>query len=399
MEDITELLARELPGAVELRHALHADPRASGDEEDTAVLLGAAIGGVAQRVATTGRMIRLGPATGPAVVLRAELDGLPVREESALDWASPSGIMHACGHDVHCAALVAVARAAREVDLPAGLLVLLQPREERAPSGAVDVLADPAFTAHRPAAMVGVHVQPELARGRVGAAPGPVNAGGDVVEVTVSGRGGHAAYPHRTTDPVLATAQIVVALNHLVSRRVDPLHSVVLSIGQLHAGTAPNIIPETARLSASLRTLDPADREPVRAAIRTTVAGVAQAYGCTAETVVIEMDPTLANDPALAAATAPELAALDLTPAAFRSCGSDDFARYTERIPSIMLFLGTGDGTPGAPGLHHPRFVPPDDVVAEVARTYLAGYRGALRTLGLAAPRGFGRPDTDREVG
>jgi len=378
MDDLAALVAGELPTAVELRHRLHADPRLSGDEDDTAEALCAAIGGPADRIAKTGRLLRIGSATGPAVVLRAELDALPLHERSGVPWASTSGVMHACGHDVHCAALAAVARAARSTDLPVGLLILLQPREEYVLSGAVDVLADEAFAAHEPAAVVGVHLQPQLARGQVGVSPGPVNAAGDHLEITVTGHGGHGAYPHRTDDPVLALAQVVVALHHLVSRRVDPLHSAVLTVGELHAGTASNIIPGSASATGLLRTLDPGVRDRLHAAVRTTVGGVAMAYGCHGAVTISEVNPVLDNHPALAAATAEELAGGPLTPTDFRSCGADDFAFYSAEIPSVMIFVGTNDADLGLPGLHHPEFAPPDEIISEVCAAYLAGFHGAL---------------------
>lgn len=382
MDGLSALVAAELPGAIALRHRLHADPRLSGEEDDTAEAVCGAIGVAGERVAGTGRLLRLGRTTGPAVVLRAELDGLPLSERTGLVWTSTRGVMHACGHDVHCAALAAVARAAQRVELPCGLLIVLQPREERDPSGARDVVVDQAFTAHDVRAVIGVHVQPQLPRGVVGIGSGPVNASCDELEIMVIGQGGHGAYPHHSADPVLALAQIVVALHHLVSRRVDPLAAAVLSVGELHAGTAPNIIPELAQARATLRALDPADRGPLQEAARAVVNHTAAAYGCAGTLTVVAGEPVLVNDPKLTVATARRLPALGLVPQArFRSCGSDDFAFYTEVLPALMLFVGVADGTPGAPGLHHPRFAPPDEVVGEVARAYLAGLRGAVDSL------------------
>jgi amidohydrolase len=378
MDGLAALVAAELPAAIALRHRLHADPRLSGDEDDTAEALCAAIGGPADRIAKTGRLLRIGPTTGPVVVLRAELDALPLYERSGMPWASNSGVMHACGHDVHCAALAAVARAAQSTDLPVGMLILLQPREEYVQSGAVDVLADEAFAAHEPAAVVGVHLQPQLARGQVGVSPGPVNAAGDHLEITITGHGGHGAYPHRTDDPVLALAQVVVSLHHLVSRRVNPLHAAVLTVGELHTGTASNIIPGTASATGLLRTLDRNVRDRLHTAVRTTVTGVAEAYGCHAAVTITEVNPILDNHPALAAATAEELAGSPLTPTDFRSCGADDFAFYSEKIPSVMIFVGTNNEELGLPGLHHPEFAPPDEIISEVCAAYLAGFRGAL---------------------
>jgi amidohydrolase len=377
MDDLARLVADELPVAVELRHRLHAEPRLSGDEDDTAAAVAAAIGVPAERVAATGRLLRIGPATGPAVMLRAELDALPLTEQSRLSWASTSDVMHACGHDVHCAAVVAIARAARNVELPCGLLVVLQPREEQEPSGAADVVEDPVFAAHQPFAAIGVHVQPQLSRGLVGVSPGPVNASSDILDISVTGRGGHGGYPHRTDDPVLAMAHVVTALHTLVSRRVDPMAAAVLTVGEVHAGTAPNIIPEVARARASLRALDPNNRVLLHEAARRTVTHVAASFGCTGQLDVIEANPMLVNDPALSRAAATQLPS-GLLPAEFRSCGADDFAFYSAAMPTLMLFVGTDDGTPGAPGLHHPLYVPSDDVIAEVASAYLAGFRAAV---------------------
>jgi amidohydrolase len=385
--ELAALVAAELPAAVALRHRLHADPRVSGQEDDTAEAVSAAIGlpTPAQRVAGTGRVLRLGPAGGPSVALRAELDGLPVLEQTGLPFASSSGVMHACGHDLHCAALVAVARAARRLEhaLPCGLLLVLQPREEASPTGAGDVLASPAFVAHDVRAVIGAHVQPVLPRGVVSARPGAVNASCDELTITVSGRGGHAAYPHRADDPVLALSQTVVALHHLVSRRVDPLDSAVLTIGRLEAGMASNVIPPLARAYGTIRALDPADRKRLREAAGEVVAHTAAAYGCTGTLELVENEPVLLNDPRLASAILPALAALGLHPdEEFRSCGSDDFAHYSEALPSAMLFVGVDEGVPGAPGLHNSRFAPSDEVIGELANAYLAGLAGALTLLG-----------------
>ena len=193
----TRAIADELPAAVELRHAVHADPRGSGDEEDTARLVTAALGaGDGTRVAKTGRAIRLpGPADGPAVALRAELDALPVLEGTNVPWASESDVMHACGHDVHLAALVAVGRAASAWGVPRPILALLQPREETSPPGALDVVESGVLAESGVDTVIGAHVQPRIAHG-VGV--GVTRAGErvhDEFEVTLHGQGGHAGYP------------------------------------------------------------------------------------------------------------------------------------------------------------------------------------------------------------
>jgi len=374
-----ELLAAELPAAIELRHDLHRNAEVSGGEAATAAIVAAALGAPdAAVIAGTGRLIRIGPSLGPAVAIRAELDALPIAEETGAPWSSLTGAMHACGHDVHLAALTAVGRAARQVELPVALLAVLQPREEAPPSGAQDIAADASFTAQRPAAMIGVHLQHQFPAGTVAAAPGTVNAATDDFEITVTGTGGHAGYPHLAADPVLALCQSVVALQQLVSRRVDPVHGAVVSVGTLRAGTAANVIPPTAMASGTIRTLAGGDREFLRAAVAQTVADTCRASGCEGAVAITRGEPMLVNDPGLTAACQPLLRAAGFSvDTEFRSCGADDFSYYSAVVPTLMLFAGSG--TPVS--LHHPRFLPSDDAVGQVATAMLAGYLAAARSL------------------
>jgi amidohydrolase len=369
-------LARELDEAVRLRHHLHAHPELSGSEHRTAATVAAALGAAdAPAVGGTGRIVRIGPQSGPCVAIRAELDALPVAEQTGVPWASPAGAMHACGHDVHLAALAALARAARGVELPAGLLAVLQPREETSPLGAPDIVASPAFAAQQPRAVVGAHLQPQLPPGTVAAAAGTVNAAADEFEITVEGTGGHAGYPQLARDPVPVLCQVVLALQQIVSRRTDPKHAVVVSVGVLEAGRAPNVIPGTATARGSLRALDESDRTAMHTAVHEIVEHTCRAQGCRGTVTIVEGEPALVNDEALAAASWPRLReagfAVDTS---FRSCGADDFAYYSRSAPTLMLFVGAG----GPVSLHHPRFLPDDGTVGQVAAVMLAGYLGAL---------------------
>ena len=381
--DLGKRLAAELDAAVELRHELHAEPEVSGAEHRTAARMAAALGEPdAPAVAETGRVVRIGGADGPPVVLRAELDALPVTEQTGAPWASRTGAMHACGHDVHMAALAALGRAARDADaaggLPAPILALLQPREEGVPSGARDVVGSGALAALRPAAVVAVHLQHQLPAGTVAAAPGTVNAATDDFVITVEGSGGHAGYPQLAADPVIALCSAVVAIQQIVSRRSDPTHAVVVAVGALEAGRAPNVIPTTATARGTLRVLDEADRPAVHAALREVVTHTCLASGCRASVTISEGEPALVNDPALAQATFPWLRAAGFeVDASFRSCGADDFSYYTASAPSLMLFLGTG----GPVTLHNPAFLPGDEMVGQAASALLAGYLGALSML------------------
>jgi amidohydrolase len=369
-------LAGELAEAVRLRHDLHAHAEPSGAEHRTSATVVAALNAAdGPVIGGTGRIVRIGPQSGPCIAVRAELDALPVVEQTGAPWASQTGAMHACGHDVHLAALVALARAARKADLPAGLLAVLQPREEANPLGAPDIVASQAFAAHQPRAVIGAHLQHQVPPGTVAATAGTVNAAADEFEIRVEGTGGHAGYPHLAADPVPALCQVVLALQQIVSRRTDPTHAVAVSVGILEAGQAPNVIPGTATARGSLRALDEADRPAMHTALREIVDHTCRAHGCRGIVTIEEGEPALVNDEALAAASWPWLSAAGFAvDTSFRSCGADDFAYYARSVPSLMLFVGVG--SPFA--LHHPRFLPDDAAVGQVASAMLAGYLAAL---------------------
>ena len=372
-------VASQLADAVLLRHELHADAEPSGSEHRTAARVAAALGDSdAATVAGTGRILRIGPEAGPCIAIRAELDALPILEQTGAPWASRTGAMHACGHDVHMAALVAVARAARAVHrqagLPAALLAVLQPREEAPPSGALDIVASGLLEAQQPRAVIAVHLQHQLPAGTVAAPAGTVNAASDDFEIRVEGTGGHAGYPQLAADPVLALCQTVVALQQIVSRRTDPTHAAVVSVGALEAGQAPNVIPPAAVARGTLRALDQSDRAGLHKALHEIVEHTCLAHGCRGTVTIDEGEPALVNDERLATASWPWLReagfAVDTS---FRSCGADDFSYYARCAPTLMMFLGTG----GPVTLHDPRFLPDDAMVGQVASAMLAGYLGA----------------------
>ncbi|MGI8451067.1 MAG: M20 metallopeptidase family protein [Streptosporangiaceae bacterium] len=231
---------------------------------------------------------------------------------------------------------------------------MFQPREESIPSGALDVVSSPEWSAHDVRAVIGAHVQPALPMGTVAATPGAVNAAVCNLEITISGSGGHAAYPHTTQDPVLALSDIIVSLQQVVSRRIDPTRAAVLSIGTLRAGTAPGIIPALANASGTLRALHPADLGTLRAATSEIAERVAQAHRCKAAVSFIPGEPVLVNDEQLALEVRPVLTRSGVTIAPDeRSCGADDFAYYAERHPGLMMFVGTGNGGKLSPASLH----------------------------------------------
>ena len=386
-----QALDRELDAAVQLRRRIHAAPEVSGQESGTAETVVSAIGaGPGEPTAGTGRVVRIGPA-GPAVAVRAELDALPIQEETGAAYAATNGAMHACGHDVHLAAVTALARSALALEaagtsLPAGLVVVLQPREEVGPTGAQDVLDDRVLATHEVQCMIGAHLQPQVAAGHVSCDPGPVNAAVDEIEVVVTGKGGHGAYPHLTVDPVPALCRIVLSLQDALRATVDPLQPAVVSMTQLSGSGAPNVIPGEARSAGTVRTMRPVDAAALHARIQASVEGIAAAHGCTGTYLVRRGEPALDNDPELAGAAAAWLAEVGLPTAPFASCGSDDFATYGNALPILMLFVGTGSGA-GSPMLHDSRFLPPDDTVRVGALALLAGWlAGGECRLGVLGP-------------
>ena len=373
-------LEDELPRATALRERLHASPEPSHEERATAGLVAGDLETESIKpVAGTGLLARVGP-PGDAVAVRAELDALPIREETDTPFAAANGFMHACGHDVHMAALAAVFRAAGRMEerLPKALAALYQPSEEMYPSGA-DLVVKGGTLVSGTAAVVATHVHPDVPWGSVSVEPGPVNASCDYLRIVVEGSGGHGAYPHRARDPILALSHVVVALQALVSRRTDPMHAAVFSVGWLRAGSAENVIPDLAEAGGTLRALHPEDRQPLRGMAREIVADIARAHGCSGRVEVTAGEPATVNDTALARAARSLLreAGFGLAPA-MRSCGSDDFGFYGRVAPTLMLFVGIG-GAPNTPDvpLHHPRFLPPAEAVGAVARSQAVAFAAA----------------------
>lgn len=381
---LVQLVDEEIPGVVALREQLHTTPEIGFAETATARTVAEAMDDPGITVAGTGRLYRVAGEEGPGVGVRAELDGLAMTEATGARYASRNGRMHACGHDVHLAALVALTRAVRRVperELPALFVAVCQPSEERHPSGAL-AMADEPQVAASVDTVVAAHVHPDLPWGAVGTEPGAVNAAADAAEILVEGVAGHGAYPHRTRDPVLALAQVVVALHGLVGRRIDPVHGAALTVGRLDAGTAENVIPAEARASATLRALDGTDQATLRSAVREAVVGIAQAYGCTGTVRFTKSEPPLVNDEAFAAhaKTLAGSAGLETAPP-WRSCGGDDFAHLSRLGPALMVFVGL-DGAPGfqANPLHHPHFLPPHEAIRTVARAQALGYAAGCAT-------------------
>ncbi|MFK0042214.1 M20 family metallopeptidase [Paenarthrobacter sp. NPDC090517] len=375
-------LQRHLPAAVDLRRELHADPRVGGTEAETAEKLAALLGRPSAPSIADGRILRFGPDEGPAVALRAELDALPIVEETNVSWASSNGAMHACGHDVHMAALYATILTLRDAAPGLPVVALLQPREEVYPCGAVDLLAAREWQEANIGAVIGAHTQPRLAAGHVSAAEGPVNASADEFEIRITGHGGHAAYPHLLKDPVVASAAVVGAIQQIVSRTADPMTPAVVSIGSIHGGSSANVIPDEVVLRGTARSFSSKQRTQILTLIGTITQSVSAGYGCSSQVIISDGEPVLDNDKALIHGAKQMLYELgnDMD-TELRSCGADDFAYYCEVVPSAMIFVGVGTGAANEPGLHHSKFLPPDEAVGHVAEALLAGFVSAQQNL------------------
>lgn len=375
-------IADALPRAAALRRLLHTQPRLSGEEGDTREEMTRALDWLGwSPVAGTGAWSRTGP-DGPAVGLRAELDALPVAEVTGVEWESRvPGVMNACGHDVHLAALWAVLTAARDLDLPAGLVAILQPREEVTPPGASDIVASGMLDAEEIEAMIGVHMQPGIEPGIVSTGAGAVNAAYDSFEIVVSGSPAHGAYPHLAVDPITALAAIIGEVSSLNARLINPTHPTVVSFGRIAAGTADNVIPDSATCHGTIRTFRESDRTLLHQAIAATAEGVAAGRGAAAAVRFTRGGPALINDPGLVRRADHHMAGLGMTVAEvpFRSCGSDDFAEYGAVAASMMCFVGTGriNGV----GLHHGAYLPGRDALELAAQAFACGYAAAVDSL------------------
>jgi hippurate hydrolase len=311
-----------------------------------------------------------GDESGPTLLLRADTDALPLREETGLPFASErDGKMHACGHDAHTAMLVGAARAlSRHRDSLAGTVKLLfQPGEEG--YGGARVLIEEGLLERQPRidAAFAIHVDPTLAPGKVALRPGPILAAADVFGIQISGKGGHASMPHHAIDPVPVACELVMALQSFVTRRVDAFDPVVVSVTRVDAGTTHNVIPATAHLAGTLRAVSEQARRAAQAGIRRVAEGIAAAHDAKAEVHIAEGYPVTSNDAAFAAfarGVARELfgepSVVDM-PAPIM--GAEDFSYILDRVPGAMVFLGASPGPDPAP-IHSNRMVLEESAMA-----------------------------------
>ena len=338
------------------RRHLHAHPELSFEEHETVAYVAGRLDELGiphRRVAGTGLITEVRGGGGPTVALRADMDALPITERNEVPYRSTrEGVMHACGHDVHTASLLGAARILKSVEgkLAGTVRMLFQPGEEKLPGGATLMIRDGALQDPVPQALFGQHVHPPLPAGTVGFRPGIYMASTDELFLTICGRGGHGAMPHQAVDPIVITAQVVTALQQLISRESDPTLPVVLTFGKVASeGGATNVIPNAVKLEGTLRTLDEAWRKELHGRIRRTAEGIAAALGGSAELEIGHGYPFLKNDEPLtrwAQSAARELLGEDkVVDLPIRMTG-EDFAFYTHHLPACFYRLGVGSPSP-----------------------------------------------------
>jgi amidohydrolase len=374
-------------GIAQLRHAIHREPEIGLDLPRTQQKVLGALDGLPLEI-RTGRglssvtAVLRGGRPGPAVLLRGDMDALPVTEETRLPYASEiPGAMHACGHDLHTAMLAGAARllSARRADLPGTVIFMFQPGEE-GHGGARRMISEGVLEAagERPIAAYALHVTSNrLPCGVFSTRPGPMLAAADQITVTVRGRGGHAAQPHRAADPIPAACEMVIALQTLVTRHFDVFDPVVITVGSFHAGTTDNVIPDQATFLATARSFSRESRGALAELVPRLIGDIARAHGLTAEASYAREYPVTVNDAAEAAFAGEVIAEVFGTgrgeAAEFPLTGAEDFSFVLEQIRGAFVILGacpSGQDPETAPTNHSALAVFDDAALADGAALY-----------------------------
>lgn len=375
--------ARVRERLIELRRGIHREPELAFQEEQTALRLENALHALGvtdtKRVAKTGVVARIAGTDrkAPTIAIRGDIDALPIVEETGLPFASTrSGVMHACGHDVHATWAVGAAALLAAKPATGDTVIVLQPAEEIG-QGASALMKGGALKGV--SAIFGAHVDRRFEVGQVVADEGPLAASADTFEIELVGQGAHAARPHEARDPIVAAAALVTAIQTIVARRLNPATPGVVTIGQIAAGSAPNVIPDRAVLAGTIRAVDSASRKLMHDELKRLAVSIAEAHRVEARVSLPEGTPPLVNPPGPTAqareAVTAVLGAAALVPLGFLNLAGEDFAYYMESIPGCFLRIGARE--PGGQPIpaHSPKFYPAEEsifvgaaVLAECAR-------------------------------
>ncbi len=354
------------PQLILWRRQLHMHPEVAFHEVRTSQTLVDILSGIAglsvTRPTHTSVVAELrGARQGPTIAVRSDIDGLPILEENDVSYRSRAeGVMHACGHDGHMAIVLGLVTllARHRHMLPGTIRFIFQHAEEVAPGGAEELVQCGVMQGVQQ--VIGLHLWSPMPVGRIGLIAGPAMAAPDTFQCTLLGTGGHAAAPHETVDPIAIGAQIVTALQQVVSRTIDPLDPVVLSVTQFIAGTAFNVIPGSAYLAGTVRTFDPALRSSIPVQMERIIAGITSAFGATYEFSYERGYRPVVNDPILTtrlAAVVEQTFGEDTLVEMRPSMGGEDFSAYQQRAPGVFAFIGARNDAEGIVfPHHHPRF-------------------------------------------
>lgn len=386
-----ELTADQRERLVATRRDLHQHPEIAHREHRTAGVVAERLRSlgldeVRTGVGQTGVVgVLRGGRPGRTVLLRADMDALPLSEadRGQAYRSTIDGAHHACGHDGHVAILLQTAEwlAAQRASLPGTVTFVFQPAEERV-GGAQGMLEEGALEP-RPDACFGLHLWNELPVGQVDVRPGPIYASADAFVIGLHGRGGHAAMPHQVPDPVLASAQLVVALQSLVSRETPPLEPAVLTIGSIHGGTAPNIIPAYVELQGTLRAFEPAVRDRLVTRLGQLVEQIAATFGLEGSLRMTDSCPACINDPnmaELARRVAARVLGAEQVQQTTRTTGADDMSLFLNAVPGCYFFVGSANAARGLSSPHHSPTFDFDEAAMEVGTRMLVAC--ALEFLG-----------------
>jgi amidohydrolase len=367
---------------VELRRDFHMNPELSFQEERTPKKIAEFHQnlGLEVRTGVGGRgvvSILRGGKLGKTVALRADFDALPIQDEKEVEYKSKvDGVMHACGHDAHTATLLVLAKALAEVkdEIPGTIVFIHQHAEEVLPGGAIAMIEDDCLEGVD--VVFGTHVRSTMPVGKIAYRSGPTMAAPDKFQIKVIGKGGHGAYPHETVDALVIGGHIVVGLQNIVSRKVDPLHSAVVTVGSFHAGNAFNVISDTAMIEGTVRTFDEDVRKKVEEQISKVAKLVSASQGGTCEVTYTRGYPSLYNHPeemALVVEAAKEVVSEDDLVEINPIMGGEDFAYYLQHKPGAFFFTSAGNESIGAKyPHHHPKFDIDERAMLHAAKTFVA---------------------------
>lgn len=364
MEQIKNRINELYQELIELRRDIHKHPELGFQENRTASVIEAYLGKLGietKRIAKTGVVgIIQGKQPSPVVILRADMDALPLQEENDLPFQSVNeGVMHACGHDAHTAMLLVAAKILSEIkdDLEGSVKLLFQPDEERA--GAIVTIKEGVLSGPSVDAAFGMHIWSYLKSGKIGISSGPVMAGLDVFQIVIKGKGGHTGAPENSIDPVLTAANVIQSVQALQTREISNLQPTVIVFGKIEGGTKGSIIPDKVRLEGTIRFLYKAgpesEEQPTERFVR-IVKGVCETHRCTCEIKIEHENIPLINDERmtrLARQTARQVFRSSDAIIENRSLASEDFSEFSARIPGVMVFLGTADVEKGSDVPHH----------------------------------------------